>query len=88
MAKIDDDNFISLVGLQRTGTNYVDQVLRSALPDAPISFRRFWKHSFYEEVAKIEFGEKIIIVSRHPILWLQSCLLNSAKDIKEARSVF
>jgi tetratricopeptide (TPR) repeat protein len=27
-------------------------------------------------------------VSRHPILWLQSCLLNSAKDIKEARAQF
>jgi tetratricopeptide (TPR) repeat protein len=88
MTKIEDDNLISLVGLQRTGTNYVDQVLRSALPDAPISFRRFWKHSFYEEVATIEFGESIIIVSRHPILWLQSCVLNSAKDIKEARAQF
>ena len=27
-------------------------------------------------------------MSRHPILWLQSCLLNSAKDIKEAREQF
>lgn len=88
MAKIEDDNFISLVGLQRTGTNYVDQVLRSALPNTPISFRRFWKHSFYDEVAMMEFGENIIVVSRHPILWLQSCLLNSAKDIKEARAQF
>ena len=88
MARVEDNNLISLVGLPRTGTNYVYEVIRSALPDAPISCSWFWKHSLYEEVATIEFGERIIIVSRHPILWLQSCLLNSAKDIKEARAQF
>ena len=60
--------------------------LRYRTPLSHVSW--FWKHSLYEEVATIEFGERIIIVSRHPILWLQSCLLNSAKDIKEARAQF
>jgi hypothetical protein len=88
MAKIEHPNLISMVGLQRTGTNYVRGVLQAALPDTFLTSKRFWKHSFYEEVATIEIGKDIIIVSRHPILWLQSCLLNSAKDIKEARAQF
>ncbi len=75
---------LSFVGLQRTGTNYVRQVLRTALPNLTIR-NGFWKHAFQEETDSTSVGRDVIIVSRHPVLWLQSCLINSAKDIKESR---
>ena len=79
---------LSLVGLQRTGTNYVEHVLRATLQDVQISFSQIWKHAFRNETDVSKIGGKIVIVARHPVLWLQSCLLNSAKDIKESRSDF
>ena len=71
----------SLVGLQRTGTNYVEQVLRATLKDVIITFAG-WKHTFRDETDLAKIGADVVIVARHPVLWLQSCLLNSAKDIK------
>lgn len=75
---------LAFVGLQRTGTNYVRQVLKEALPGVPIR-SDFWKHSLPDEVDAHSLGGNVIIVSRHPVLWLQSCLVNSAKDIRESR---
>lgn len=75
---------LAFVGLQRTGTNYVRQVLKEALPNVPIR-SDFWKHSLPDEVDAHSLGGNVIIVSRHPVLWLQSCLVNSAKDIRESR---
>ena len=75
---------LAFVGLQRTGTNYVRQVLRQALPSVQIK-SDFWKHSLPDEVDAPSLGGKVIVVSRHPVLWLQSCLVNSPKDIRESR---
>ena len=77
---------LSLVGLQRTGTNYVEQVLRATLQDVQITFGHGWKHAFQDETDIAKIGADVVIVARHPVLWLQSCLLNSPKDIRESRS--
>ena len=77
----------SLVGLQRTGTNYAEQVLRATLKDVIITFAG-WKHSFRDETDLAKIGANVVIVARHPVLWLQSCLLNSPKDIKQSRAEF
>ena len=77
----------SLVGLQRTGTNYVEQVLRAIIKDVVITFAG-WKHTFRDETDLAKIGADVVIVARHPVLWLQSCLLNSAKDITTSRSEF
>ena len=76
---------LSLVGLQRTGTNYVEQVLRATLQDVQLNFTE-WKHAFRDETDSAKIGADVVIVARHPVLWLQSCLLNSPKDIRESRS--
>ena len=77
----------SLVGLQRAGTNYAEQVLRATLKDVIITFAG-WKHTFREETDLAKIGDNVVVVARHPVLWLQSCLLNSAKDIKQSRTEF
>ena len=79
---------LGLIGLQRTGTNYVQQVLKAAVPGADFTDHLAWKHAFRDEAGDAPIGDKVVIVSRHPVLWLQSCLLNSSKDIKINRSEF
>ena len=79
---------LGLIGLQRTGTNYVQQVLKAAVPDVDFTDHLAWKHAFRDEAGDAPIGDKVVIIARHPILWLQSCLLNSAKDIKFNRSEF
>ena len=79
---------LGLIGLQRTGTNYVQQVLKAAVPDADFTDHLAWKHAFRDEAGDAPIGDKVVIIARHPVLWLQSCLLNSSKDIKLNRSEF
>jgi tetratricopeptide (TPR) repeat protein len=78
---------ISFIGLQRTGTNYVEQIFRAAIQKVVLTDRYVWKHSLREEAGDAPIGE-VLIVARHPVLWLQSCLLNSPKDIKQNRFEF
>jgi tetratricopeptide (TPR) repeat protein len=79
---------MGLIGLQRTGTNYVQQVLKAAVEDIDFTDHLAWKHSFRDEAGDAPIDDKVVIVARHPVLWLQSCLLNSAKDIRQNRSEF
>ena len=48
----------------------------------------FGNTHFVTKPAPVPNDAKVVIVARHPVLWLQSCLLNSAKDIKQSRSEF
>ena len=79
---------LSVFGLQRTGTNYVQEVLKVALQGSHFTNYHVWKHAFRDEAGAVPNDAKVVIVARHPVLWLQSCLLNSAKDIKQSRSEF
>jgi hypothetical protein len=63
---------LGLIGLQRTGTNYVQQVLKAAVPDTDFTDNLAWKHAFRDEAGDAPIGEKVVIVARHPVLWLQA----------------
>lgn len=79
---------ICLVGLQRSGTNFVLAQLQLARPDLLVDNGSVWKHSFASEISAEVIKSQIIIVSRHPIMWLQSCLLNTSKDLRSRRNIF
>ena len=66
----------------------MQQVVKAAVPDVDFNDHLAWKHSFRDEAGDAPIDDKVIVVARHPVLWLQSCLLNSAKDIKQNRSEF
>ena len=79
---------LSLVGLQRSGTNYAVTVLNAALQNVQLYLGYTWKHAFREEAEGAANADNIVVVTRHPLLWLQSCLLNSDKEIKKSRSEY
>ena len=79
---------LSLVGLQRSGTNYAVTVLSETLQNAQLYLGYTWKHAFREEAEGAANADNIVVVTRHPLLWLQSCLLNSDKEIKKSRSEY
>jgi hypothetical protein len=40
---------VGLIGLQRTGTNYVQQMLKASVKDIDFTDHLAWKHSFRDE---------------------------------------
>ena len=78
----------AIAGLQRTGTNYLERVIadnfgRDDLEDP------FWKHSLPSEVpASILSSATVILVTRHPVIWFQSCVSHTAIDVIETRSKY
>ncbi len=79
------DDHLAIAGLQRSGTNFVEQIIRN-------NFKRiffdanFPKHFFPDEISNaIINSRKIILVTRHPVMWLHSCLENEPADLHVLR---
>lgn len=76
---------IVIIGIQRSGTNFVAELLYRQFGVDP-AITGIWKHSFVDEVAVAGAENLFLLVSRHPVMWLQSCLLHTPRDLIERRS--
>ncbi|WNJ88454.1 tetratricopeptide repeat protein [Bosea sp. 685] len=79
---------MALVGLQRSGTNYVSNLIRERFGIDVIAQSGVWKHAFVSECADEMEGKRFLVVTRHPVMWLQSCLLHSPRDLVTRRTEF
>jgi tetratricopeptide (TPR) repeat protein len=79
---------MALVGIQRSGTNYVSNLIRERFGIDVIAQSGVWKHAFVSECADEMEGKRFLVVTRHPVMWLQSCLLHSPRDLVTRRTEF
>ncbi|CAN7663797.1 tetratricopeptide repeat protein [Bosea sp. LjRoot9] len=79
---------MALVGLQRSGTNYVSSLIRERFGIDVTTRSGVWKHAFVSECADAMEGKRFLVVTRHPVMWLQSCLLHSPRDLVTRRPEF
>ncbi|POR52386.1 tetratricopeptide repeat protein [Bosea psychrotolerans] len=82
------DALTALVGLQRSGTNYVSNLIRERFGIDVTTRSGVWKHAFVSECADEMEGKRFLVVTRHPVMWLQSCLLHSPRDLVTRRTEF
>ncbi|HEV7259514.1 MAG TPA: tetratricopeptide repeat protein [Bosea sp. (in: a-proteobacteria)] len=78
----------TLIGIQRSGTNYVSTLLRERFGLDVTTNSRVWKHAFVSECAGEMEGRRFLAVTRHPVMWLQSCLLHTPRDLVTRRPEF
>ena len=88
-ARVSHSRTLSIAGLQRSGTNYLMTLLSYNL-GAEIVECVFWKHLLPDQVnQEVLRNTAAVLISRHPILWLQSCEQHYCADLKEQyRDVF
>lgn len=81
-------NIVSVVGIQRSGTNYLNAFLNDNIGEGVVA-AVFWKHAFLGELTPelLDFAP-IVLIARHPVMWLQSCIRNSSADMFETRREF
>ncbi|AOO81671.1 tetratricopeptide repeat protein [Bosea vaviloviae] len=79
---------MALVGIQRSGTNYVSNLARERFGIDVTTQSGVWKHAFVSECADEMEGKRFLVVTRHPVMWLQSCLLHSPRDLVTRRPEF
>jgi tetratricopeptide (TPR) repeat protein len=79
---------MALVGIQRSGTNYVSNLIRERFGIDVTTRSGIWKHAFVSECADEMEGKRFLVVMRHPVMWLQSCLLHSPRDLVTRRPEF
>ncbi len=79
---------MALVGIQRSGTNYISNLIRERFGIDVTTQSGVWKHAFVSECADEMEGKRFLVVMRHPVMWLQSCLLHSPRDLITRRPEF
>lgn len=85
---IDPGKPIVMAGLQRSGTNYLETVLASLYGPERLQ-NNFWKHAFASELAPGHLdGSVLVLLSRHPVMWLNSCLEHYPADLMDKRFAF
>ena len=78
---------IHVVGLQRSGTNFLSNLLLQGFGDLVTQSGDksiFWKHSFPGEIdgSQIESGEnQLVLVTKHPVHWLSSIAAANKHDL-------
>lgn len=76
---------IAIVGLQRSGTNYLEAVLLG-MYGAERLMNPFWKHAFPGEFPAEHLDQTtVVLLARHPVLWLNSCLEHYPADLMDKR---
>jgi tetratricopeptide (TPR) repeat protein len=70
-----------LFGLQRSGTNYIEAIIRRSFSPSKGDSR---KHSFASEVVLGDDDEFVLVV-RHPVTWFASCTLHTSQNLTEWR---
>jgi len=79
---------VSIVGLQRTGTNHLELLLSSRFHNVRV-LRDFWKHALLSELNPADTCSKFkILLCRHPAMWLQSCVSHHSQDLLSTRKNF
>ena len=61
-----------VLGERSSGTNYVTQLLKANLPELENRRPYGWKHGFIDRRVAAEPGLLTVLVTRHPLRWLQS----------------
>jgi Flp pilus assembly protein TadD len=80
--------FISIAGLQRSGTNYFEKLLGCVFENLALQ-QSFWKHALPGEVGAAQLSQStIVLVVRHPAMWLQSCMDHTPVDLLSTRNEF
>lgn len=77
---------IAVVGLQRSGTNLLQTIITSGFRE---DISNFWKHSLREEVEDAALERSLVLmIVKHPAMWLQSCLAHRPEIFSRSRFPF
>lgn len=87
-AKMDNDNFY-IYGMQRSGTNYLEQLLKSNFPDCKMinPGKIVWKHAI-DAPTQWNNNQYTFIIHKNPYTWVESMCFRNRMDWIETQKTY